>query len=208
MSTAEHWQTVYTTKPDAELSWFQDHAAVSCRLVERLAPSPTRAIDIGGGQSALAAALLELGIGEVAVLDIAPAAIERAQRRLGASAGRVRWIVGDVLETRDLGPVDLWHDRAVFHFLTAPDERRRYADIAAATVVPGGHVIIATFAPDGPERCSGLAVQRYDPASLAEVFGPAFEPVESLAEQHATPWGREQAFTYVVLRRLEEVAAG
>lgn len=204
-SRQEHWQAVYTTKRDAELSWFQDRPATSLDLVSSLVPRPVRVLDVGGGQSALAGELLrampDAPAGAIAVLDIAPAAIERAKARLGSSADRVRWIVGDVLEAPDLPTVDLWHDRAVFHFLADPDEQRRYAGRAAASVVPGGHLIVAAFGPEGPERCSGLPVARRDAASLEAAFAPAFRMVRSVLETHLTPWGKPQAFVYAVLRR-------
>lgn len=208
MLPAEHWENVYKSKADAELSWFQRAPEVSVALIKGLGPGAEpgarRVIDVGGGQSALAGELLERGLaGEVTVLDISAAAVERGKARLGAPAARVRWIVGDVLEAGALGPVDVWHDRAVFHFLTRAAERRRYAALAAGAVAPGGHAIVATFAPTGPEKCSGLAVSRFDAPSLAAEFAPHFELVASRAETHTTPWGKGQGFTWVVLRRID-----
>lgn len=201
MDRQQHWETVYRTKADADLSWFQAAPQTSIALIRALQPAPASAIDIGAGQSALAGQMLDAGIPDVAVLDIAPAAIERAKARLGSRAERVRWITADVLEANDLGTFDLWHDRAVFHFLTDPHDRERYIQAAARTVQPGGHAIIATFAPTGPERCSGLPVQRYDAAALAAEFAPAFTLTTSTTETHATPWGKTQDFIYTVLRR-------
>ena len=135
------------------------------------------------------------------MLDISLHAIDRARERLGADATRVRWLCTDLLAPQPLGPVDLWHDRAVFHFLTEPADRARYVDAAARAVVPGGHAIVATFDLIGPERCSGLPVQRWDAHTLAAVFAPAFAPVAAVQERHVTPWGKPQDFTYALLRR-------
>lgn len=206
MDRQQHWQHVYETKADDQLSWFQSQPTSSLALIRTIDPAPASAIDIGGGQSALAGVLLNNGIARVAVLDISAAAIDRAKARLAQSADRVRWIVADVLEAaaprlRDLGTFDLWHDRAVFHFVTEPDDRRRYAETAAATVRPGGHAVIATFAPTGPEKCSGLPVQRYDANALAAEFAPGFTLVRAEPETHTTPWGKGQDFTCVLLRR-------
>src|SRR5690606_24603243 len=160
-------------------------------------------IDIGGGQSALAGELLNrLPESEITVLDIAPAAIERAQKRLGERAARIRWITADILDPPPLDPVDLWHDRAVFHFLTDADDRAKYLTLAVRTIVPGGHLLIATFAPTGPERCSGLPVVRYGTASLALAFRPRFNLTAASEELHTTPWGAQQPFTIALLRRV------
>jgi SAM-dependent methyltransferase len=200
LTRAQHWETVYSTKGDEELSWFQHAPAMSLALIRRIHPTPRSAIDVGGGQSGLASELLRLGVEDVSVLDISSSALERARKRLGQDADRVRWIVGDALEARDLR-VHLWHDRAVFHFLTDEEDRRRYVAAASTSVLPGGHAIIATFAPTGPEKCSGLLVRRYDADALAAEFADGFTLVESATETHATPWGKAQDFTYALLRR-------
>lgn len=202
MTRAQHWEAVYASKPDSELSWFQRVPTISRSLIERLRPSPRSAIDVGGGQSSLASELLRLGVGDVTVLDISASAIARAKERLGPDASRIRWRVGDALEERDL-LVDLWHDRAVFHFLIDEADRRRYKDVASRSVTRGGHAILATFAPTGPEKCSGFSVRRYDADALAAEFAPEFALVDSATETHATPWGKAQDFTYVALRRLD-----
>lgn len=201
MNWREHWEGIYRTKDDTELSWFQSRPSVSLSLIESLRPKPRRVIDVGGGQSTLAGELLERGVEEVAVLDISASAIERGKERLGLRADRVRWIIGDVLEPQDLGEFDLWHDRAVFHFLTEPEDRRRYVSTARRAVCEGGHAIVATFALTGPEMCSGLPVRRYDAARLASELGRSFQLVGSASESHTTPWGTVQDFTYAVLRR-------
>lgn len=207
MDRAAHWEGVYRAKGDRELSWHQDRPVVSLTLIDAIRPRPQRAIDVGGGQSAMAGALLERGVERVTVLEISPAAVERARARLGPAAGGVRWVVGDVLAPPEgLGEFDLWHDRAVFHFLTEAEERERYIASAGAAVRPGGHAVVAAFAPSGPERCSGLPVCRYDAAGIAGAFAPAFELVASASETHMTPWGKPQDFAYAVLRRVS--AAG
>ncbi|MGA1043919.1 MAG: class I SAM-dependent methyltransferase [Phycisphaerales bacterium] len=202
----DHWQSVYTDKADSELSWFQERPEQSLALIRTITPRPVRILDVGGGQSALVGGLLDEGPDDppssIAVLDLAPAAIERAKARLGPRSDRVRWIVGDVLDAEHLPQVDLWHDRAVFHFLVAEEDQRRYAERAAAAVVPGGHLIVATFGPEGPEKCSGLPVARHDAASLEAAFAPRFRLVDSAREVHTTPWGKPQEFTYAVLRRI------
>jgi len=201
MGRAEHWESVYANKGDTDLSWFQAEPGLSLELLREIQPAPRGVVDIGGGHSALAAALLDAGVRRVVVLDLSPSAIERGKARLGDRAASVEWVVGDVLDQRDYGEIDAWHDRAVFHFLVDPAERRRYADAAAKAVPVGGHAVIATFALTGPEKCSGLPVRRYDPESLAGEFGDRFGMVKSAAETHTTPWGKTQDFVYVVLRR-------
>ena len=157
-------------------------------------------IDVGGGSSPLASRLLEAGYA-VAVLDVSEAALDRAKARMGAPAIGVEWIVADLTEVGDVGRFDLWHDRAVFHFLTDPADRAKYVALLSRTVPPGGHAVIATFAPDGPEQCSGLPVRRYDARSLTRELGPGFTLLKSVPEAHRTPWGVAQSFQYSVFRR-------
>ena len=204
MDRREHWNDVYRSRPDSALSWHQDEPAVSLAIIDGLTPAPRVAIDVGGGQSTLAGALVERGLERVVVIDVAAAALERGRARLGEAAGAVEWIVGDVTGPEvELPEVDLWHDRAVFHFLTGEAERRRYLERAAASVRRGGWLVVATFGPDAPPQCSGLPVRRYDAAALAEAFAPAFDLVSSRGEEHRTPWGRAQPFVYAVLRRSD-----
>lgn len=197
-----HWEGVYLQKDEAQLSWHQDDPARSLALVTRLCPRGGSVLDVGGGTSLLAGKLVAAGL-DVTMLDLSGAALRRAQERSGEAAGKIRWVVGDVCGPSwpAQGPFDVWHDRAVFHFLSDPDDRRTYVRRARESVRPGGHVVVATFAPDGPERCSGLPVQRYDADALAAAFAPGLTLVESGREVHTTPWSSEQAFTYVVLRR-------
>ena len=196
----EHWDKVYASRSDAELSWTQPEPVTSLALIAE-ACGAGRVIDIGGGTSPLAARLLDRGY-QVAVLDISQAAIERARTRLAKHAGQIEWIVADVTAGPDLGTFDVWHDRAVFHFLTAAEDRAAYATLLARTVPLRGHVVIATFALDGPEKCSGLEVRRYDGRALATELGPRFKLLKNEQELHRTPWGAPQSFQYCLLERV------
>jgi 2-polyprenyl-3-methyl-5-hydroxy-6-metoxy-1,4-benzoquinol methylase len=202
MDPKAHWETVHRTKAPTEVSWYQDHPERSLDFIARTGmPKSGALIDVGGGMSTLADDLLAAGYTDVTVLDIAAAALAVAQARLAERARDVTWIEGDI--TRVALPAahyDLWHDRAVFHFLTDPADRARYVAATHHAVKPGGHVIVATFASDGPSQCSGLDVMRYDPASLHDAFGDAFALVDSARETHVTPTGREQRFVYCYCR--------
>lgn len=202
MTRAEHWEAVYRTKGPDQVSWFQAEARLSRQLIQRLSPDRSGAIiDIGGGASTLVDGLLDAGYGALTVLDLSPTALQRARERIGARAARVAWQVADVLDAAlPHQGFDVWHDRAVFHFLTADAERRRYVEQVRHAVRPGGLVIVATFADDGPTRCSGLEVARYSPAQLHAEFGAPFTLVESHRELHVTPGGATQAFTYCACR--------
>ena len=197
-----HWEKVYTTKAEDEVSWFQENPTTSLRLIRNAgASSDSRVIDIGGGASRLVDALLEQGFRALTVLDISASALETAKTRLGTAGSKVEWIVADATKWTPERSYDLWHDRAAFHFLTEPADRDAYIDRLRLAVAPGGQVIIGTFALDGPEKCSGLPVQRYDPESLAKTVGSAFELVEHQDHRHVTPWGAAQSFQFSVLRR-------
>jgi 2-polyprenyl-3-methyl-5-hydroxy-6-metoxy-1,4-benzoquinol methylase len=198
-----HWEGVYRRRLDEELSWHQDDPQLSYELVRRHCRPGGKVIDVGGGSSVLASRLAATGELEVTVLDISVAALERARRRGGEIAGRIRWQQADMVGPAfgGLGLFDLWHDRAVFHFLVSEVERGRYVERALASVVAGGHLVVATFGPSAPERCSGLPVRRYDAAALAAEFAVGADPVEVLDEEHRTPSGVIQPFVYLVLRR-------
>lgn len=199
-----HWESVYTTKGESEVSWFQENPAPSFELIARTgATSATAIIDIGGGASRLVDKLVEGGFEDITVLDLSGAALETAKARLGAHAGRVNWVVADATEWEPARPYDIWHDRAAFHFLTDPNDRVAYVARLTRGVKIGGHAIVATFALDGPEKCSGLPVARYDNASLGSVLGRAFEPVHTMRHEHATPWASRQIFQFSLFRRVD-----
>ena len=196
-SRLDHWDRIYTTKGDRDVSWFEAVPETSLAMLETagLAP-PCCVIDIGGGDSRLVDALLARGLTCVAVLDISQTALQRAQHRLGASAALVTWIASDVTAAWSSKPMDVWHDRAAFHFLTASEDRARYVERLRETLKVHGSAIMATFAMGGPERCSGLPVVRYSPETLAATIGGDFELIESRPHQHLTPSGAGQAFQY------------
>jgi SAM-dependent methyltransferase len=202
MNRQQHWDTVYTTKGERDVSWFETFPAVSIELIEDAGLTREMCVlDVGGGDSRLVDLLMARGLTCVAVLDVARAALERAQARLGEKASGVKWIEADVTGDWSWKPVDIWHDRAVFHFLTAADDREKYKERLHATLKPGGSAIIATFAPEGPEKCSGLPVARYSPESLVLELGNGFALVDSRPHLHTTPWGATQAFQYSRLKR-------
>lgn len=199
-----HWDAVYRNRDVHEVSWFRPHLQVSLRLLQRAGLSPdSRLIDIGGGASTLVDDLLDLGVKQVTVLDLSAAALAAARQRLGDRAGRVHWQVADLCDT-DLPTAgfDLWHDRAVLHFLVDEGDVRRYAAQAARAVSPGGHAVIGGFAPSGPERCSGLPVARRSAADIAQILAPHFRLIEEQAERHTTPGGVSQPFVYALLQRV------
>jgi trans-aconitate methyltransferase len=197
-----HWENVYTTKGENEVSWFQQSPAPSLELIVQAgAVSHSAIIDIGGGASRLVDHLVEQGFEDITVLDLSGAALSAAQRRLGSSAERVSWIVADATTWEPVRPYDIWHDRAAFHFLTDGNDRAAYIARLGRGLKIGGHAIIATFAPDGPEKCSGLPVARYDSASLGRTLGTAFKLVHTQRHEHATPWDSRQIFQFSVFRR-------
>jgi SAM-dependent methyltransferase len=198
----DHWETIYASKTDAELSWHQQKPGASHQLITEFATFGGSVIDIGGGSSSLAAQLVMDGFMPVTVLDISKAALERAQNRIAPSLrSQIDWRVGDILASPELPSCDVWQDRAVFHFLVQPDDQARYAALARETVKQHGFLIVGTFASDGPERCSGLPVHRYDSNSLPDVFGEDFELKRTVIEEHITPSGVRQPFVYVVMER-------
>lgn len=202
MSEKQHWETVYETKPADMVSWFQPSADRSRALIQRVAPDlDAPIIDVGGGASVLVDDLLHLGYRNITVLDLAASALGIARARLGAAASNVRWIEGDVRTVAlPASTYAVWHDRAVFHFLTEAADRAAYVAQVRRAVRPGGFVIVATFAEDGPTKCSGLPVARYSADSLHDEFGAAFELMTTEREQHETPAGTQQAFIYCLCR--------
>lgn len=202
MDARSHWENVYTTKAPEAVSWYRLHLEKSLEIVERVAPDRSVAIiDVGGGESTLVDDLLARGYQNVAVLDVSPTAIDVAKRRLGRAADSVQWIVADITSVElPSSAYDVWHDRAVFHFLTEKEQRAAYARQVARGVKPGGYVLVSTFGPEGPTKCSGLEVVRYDAESLHTEFGVSFRLLESLKELHETPLGTTQQFLYCLCR--------
>ena len=192
-----HWENIYSTKGEAEVSWFQETPTPSLELLALVGARPTSAIaDIGGGASRLVDCLLEKGFERITVLDLSAEALAVARKRLGEKAGEVKWIVADATRWEPPRLYDVWHDRATFHFLTNEEEQRAYIDRLKRGLRVGGHVIIGTFAPDGPEKCSGLPVARHSAESLAALLGEAFTLVDSRRHEHITPWGATQKFHF------------
>ena len=202
MSSRAHWDTVYRTKPADQVSWYRPHLERSLAFVESVAPDRAAAIiDVGGGESTLADDLVARGYRDVTVLDVAPSAIAGAKARLGAAARRVHWLQADITTVElPVRRYDVWHDRAVFHFLTRAEDRAAYVRQALRAVRPRGYVVVAAFGPDGPEKCSGLPVVRYDADHLHDEFGGAFRLIDSAVELHRTPTGAIQQFTYCFCR--------
>lgn len=196
-----HWNSVYASKAPDAVSWYAPHLDTSLRLIKRVAPKWPAIIDVGGGESTLVDDLLAEGYRYLTVLDISAKAIEVAKKRFGVLASYINWQVADITEAKlPNNFYDVWHDRAVFHFLTSEEDRRAYVERVAYAMKPGGHVIVATFGPDGPTKCSGLDVVRYDAEALHAEFGNAFRLVKTRTELHKTPWGAEQQFVYCLCR--------
>lgn len=201
MDCKEHWETVYATKGVTEVSWFESEPLVSLDLIEVASLAHGRIIDIGGGASILVDRLLDRRFEKIAVSDISATALERSKSRLGDSASQVNWIVADVTTVESVGQFDVWHDTAVFHFLTDPEDRRKYVGLASRTIPVGGHVVIGTFAIEGPPQCSGLDVCRYDAQTLKSELGESFRLAKEVAHEHITPWGKPQQFFFGVFQR-------
>jgi 2-polyprenyl-3-methyl-5-hydroxy-6-metoxy-1,4-benzoquinol methylase len=199
MNAQAHWERIYGTKAPEQVSWFRPHLQTSLDLIERAVRDRSASIiDVGAGTSTLVDDLIGAGYRDLTVLDISRAAIEVARNRLGGEVSKsIQWLCADVTEGNfPEHSYDVWHDRAVFHFLTKPKERLAYVRNVARSVKPGGHVIVSTFGPEGPEKCSGLDVMRYDAESLHREFGTRFRLVESTKELHHTPFGTTQQFLY------------
>jgi ubiquinone/menaquinone biosynthesis C-methylase UbiE len=198
-----HWEDIYSTKGEADVSWFQETPAISLELLALLGAKPADAvIDIGGGASRLVDSLLDKGFTDVTVLDLSEAALAAARARLSGRDGAVAWVAADATAwvSRE-SAYDIWHDRAAFHFLTEPEDQRAYLDRLERGLRRGGHVIIGTFAPDGPEKCSGLPVLRHDEATLSAILGQGFSLIDHRRHEHATPWGSIQKFQFSTFQR-------
>lgn len=202
MNRKEHWDRVYGRKRSVELTWFQEVPSTSLLLIRRMGlSSQARILDVGGGTSLLPSFLLQEGFLHLSVLDVSEKGLEVAKAQLGARADGIEWFQGDLLEFEPPHRWDLWHDRALFHFLTSAEDREAYLRVLNRCLEPGGHVIIATFAPEGPSRCSGLDCHRYGPEDLQAVLGSGYELLGSVEEVHATPSGGTQEFVYSWFRR-------
>ena len=197
----DHWETVHAAKAETDVSWYQPHAACSLALISTAADKAAPIIDIGAGASTLVDDLLSRGHSDLAVLDMAECALARSKARLGAKASRVAWIVADVTQWQPPRRYQVWHDRAVFHFLTSPKQQAAYIAALNSGTLPGATVVMATFALDGPEQCSGLPVQRYSPQTLEARIGSPFVLVQEAQETHRTPTGTEQRFSYALFHR-------
>lgn len=202
MGTQKHWDAIYGQRGPKEVSWYRPHLERSLQLVDRAGlPKDAPILDVGGGASTLVDDLLARGFENVTVLDLSEGAIAQAKARLGPRAAAVTWILGDVVQVElPSHQYAFWHDRAVFHFLTEESARQRYVQAVRHSLKPGGHIVVATFGPTGPEHCSGLPVVRYTPEGIHDQFGEQFIKVGSDSETHHTPWGSEQEFVYCYCR--------
>lgn len=200
--TPNRWEGVHRSKEEAETSWFEDRPQVSLDLIaETSAGKDAPIVDVGAGSSRLVDCLLEQGFRRVTVLDLSEIALRTARARLSPDAP-VEWVVANVLYWQPSGRFDVWHDRAAFHFLTKASDQDAYLRVMDRALVPGGHAIIGTFAPDGPTSCSGLPVARYDAALLSQRLGSAYRLVRSLSHEHRTPWGNVQRFHFGLFRKV------
>jgi SAM-dependent methyltransferase len=198
-----HWENVYTTKDEKAVSWFQERPDISVDLIRATGVDVGASIiDIGGGASRLVGALIDEGFKTITVLDLSEKALATSKARLGARGAHVQWVVADITTWEPSQTYDVWHDRAALHFLTDPKGSAAYAERVSRAVRPGGHVIIGTFAPDGPERCSGLPVVRHDAGTLGELLGPSFELAETKRHDHQTPAGVIQRFQFSRFQRV------
>jgi ubiquinone/menaquinone biosynthesis C-methylase UbiE len=210
VSRSEHWNRVYSSKRPGEVSWHQPRLATSLELIAGAGLAPdTPILDAGGGLSTLVDDLLEHGFEDLSVVDVSAVALRMARERMGYQAGRVTWVEGDLTRLElPAGRIRLWHDRAVFHFLTVAGDRRAYVETLLRALAPDGHVVLATFALTGPTRCSGLEIIRYSPETLHEQLGDEFELLRAITEAHATPSGKSQDFVFCHFRRTGRAGQG
>jgi len=200
----EHWENVWTTKKSNEVSWYQEYPQTSINLILPTNPSKdAKIIDVGGGDSNLAETLLDLGFKNITVLDISANALERAKKRLGNKSNMITWIESDILEFENDNRYDIWHDRALLHFLTSEENLKNYVKLVKQHVMQGGYLIISTFSTKGPIKCSGLDTRQYSKESIQELFSNEFEHVKSFEEEHVTPRGMGQIFTWNVFRKTK-----
>ena len=206
MQSKEHWEKVYTTKAPDNVSWFQPHAETSMRLIHNAGLGREAAIiDVGGGASTLVDDLLDGGYRALTVLDLSGAALDESRRRLGVKGESVRWMEADITQAEfENDSFDIWHDRAVFHFLTTDEDRKAYVKQVLRALKPGGRVIMATSGSNGPTQCSGLPVMRYAPEELHSKFGEAFTLLAHEEQLHHTPFGTDQQFIYCMCRKMSQ----
>lgn len=198
----EHWEKVYKNKGDQEVSWYEELPETSLSLIKKHNTiQATKIIDVGGGNSNLTKELLKAGYQNLSVLDISVKALEKTKYKLGASAAAIEWIISDITEFETTKTYNLWHDRAVFHFLTTEEDKSSYLNTIKKGLVQGGIFILATFSKNGPLKCSGLEISQYDKDGLLELFGNDFELLESFEEDHTTPFDTQQNFIYTVWKR-------
>lgn len=204
MNKKAHWEKVYQTKSDQQVSWFREHLDNSLQLIlSTKADKSAAIIDVGGGSSTLADDLLTQGFTDISVLDISAAALEKSKTRLADKSAKIEWIEADITKVSlPENHYEVWHDRAVFHFLTEEEDRRKYIKLVMCSLKVGGHIIVASFGLDGPQKCSGLDVVRYNPEKMKNEFGDDFKLVKSLNETHKTPFGTTQEFIYCYCRKL------
>ena len=200
----EHWENIWTTKKSNEVSWYQEYPKTSINLILPTNPSKdAKIIDVGGGDSNLAETLLDLGFKNITVLDISANALERAKKRLGNKSDMITWIESDILEFENDNRYDIWHDRALLHFLTSEENLKNYVKLVKQHVMQGGYLIISTFSTKGPIKCSGLDTRQYSKESIKELFSNEFEHIKSFEEEHVTPRGMGQIFTWNVFRKIK-----
>ena len=203
MKTKEHWEKIYETKEETDFSWFQPYPKTSIEFINLFElPKNAKIIDIGGGDSHLVDALIELGYTNISVLDISAKAIERAKKRLGDKAKTVQWIVSDVTEFETSEQFDFWHDRAAFHFLTSEVQIAQYLAIVAKSIKPNGHLLLGTFSEKGPRKCSGLEIKQYTEASMSSLFEKDFRRIKCVEENHPTPFNTIQSFVFCSFQKL------
>ena len=201
-SVQQHWDNVYSTKAENEVSWFQPYPKTSMKFIElSKLPQSANIIDIGGGDSHLAGALLDKGYENIYVLDISANAIERAKQRLGKRVSQIHWIVSDITEFNAPVQFDLWHDRAAFHFLTAEEKISKYISIADNAVKKDGYVVLGTFSENGPEKCSGLGIRRYSETLMSTTFEKTFNKIKCIHEDHITPFNTIQNFLFCIFKK-------
>lgn len=205
MNRKNHWENVYQTKDETQVSWYRDHLENSLQMILQTNVGKDAAIiDVGGGSSTLVDDLLNQGFADVSVLDISGKALKKSQERLGQKSGLVEWIEADITQiSLPENHYDVWHDRAVFHFLTDENDRRKYVELVKKSLKVGGHIIVASFGLNGPKKCSGLDVVQYSPDSMHDEFGKSFELVKSISEKHETPFNTTQEFIYCYCRLTE-----